>query len=93
MSELRARIDELVGLMEEFSLDHASLKGPGWSVEFGIHADKGATVIAASTVAPTAAPAPAAKPSKPKPSAPAGTPVTSPMTGIYYSSSSPGAPS
>jgi acetyl-CoA carboxylase biotin carboxyl carrier protein len=35
---------------------------------------------------------PAAKPKKKKAATPKGTPITSPMTGIFYSSPSPGAP-
>ena len=89
VSELKARIDELVELMEEFSLDHASLKGPGWSVEFGVNHNSAPVALVAPMTEPSVAPA---KASKPKPTQPAGTPVTSPMTGIYYASSSPGAP-
>ena len=90
VSELKARIDELVELMEEFSLDHASLKGPGWSVEFGVHAETRPAVVTATGL--TEVPPAPIRQGKPKPSVPSGTPVTSPMTGIYYSSSSPGAP-
>lgn len=92
MSELKARIDELVELMETHGLDQASLKGLGWSIEFG-HATPTVVATAAPGAAPAAAPAAPRPPKvKPQPAAPVGTPVTSPMTGIYYSSSSPGAP-
>lgn len=87
MSELKARIDELAELMDEHGLDRASMKGLGWSVEFG-HAAP--TVV--TTTGPVAPVAPRVSKPKPQPAAQAGTPVTSPMTGIYYSSSSPGAP-
>lgn len=73
--------------MEEFGLDHAKMKGDGWLVEFGAaHAPvppaavHGAAPAAGTTLKPVAK------------AAPSGTPVTSPMTGIYYSSASPGSP-
>lgn len=95
MSELKGRIDELAGLMTEYGLEIARLKGEGWSVEFAVQPEIRAVAATPALSAPTAeTPAPAAAPKKPKrkPAGPVGIPVTSPMTGIFYASSSPGSP-
>lgn len=94
MSELRDRIDELASLMQEFNLEQARLKGPDWAIEFSKTADVEAVVeVARPAASPEAATAPRkAKASKPKSDAPGGIPVTSPMTGIFYGSPSPGSP-
>lgn len=94
MSDLNARIDELTGLMQEFGLERARMKGADWSVEFAVE-----PTVKTAAVAAVPADAPAqAKTEAPKkkavaaPAGPKGTPVTSPMTGIFYTSSSPGSP-
>ena len=93
MSDLRSKIDEVAELMSEFGLEQAKLKGDDWSVEFS-NVSPNSQVVAAAAVeaAPAAAPAAKAAPAKKTAAAPKGTPITSPMTGIYYSASSPGAP-
>lgn len=86
---MKRRIDELAALMEEFGLEEAKLEGEDWKVEFRRspesdgHAQEGST----SHVAPTALVATDASAERPT-----GTPVTSPMNGIYYSTPSPSAP-
>lgn len=82
--------------MQEYGLEKARLKGEDWSVEFAVEPET-KTVVSAAAPAEAGAPAdkPAATPRKKvaaKPSGPKGTPISSPMTGIFYASSSPGAP-
>jgi len=96
VEDLKDRIDELADLMEEYKLSEAELVSDGFRIAF----KKRTKVVAKPAVeaggetheavaeyddAPyEAAPAVEAKPS--------GMPVTSPMTGIYYSAPSPGSP-
>lgn len=83
--------------MTEFGLEKAQMKGEDWSVELAVNPEvRGGAVVAAApapassaTTAPKVAPKPKVEK---KPAGPTGTPVSSPMTGIYYSSSSPGSP-
>lgn len=84
-------------MMTEFGLEKAKLAGEGWSVELGVEPEvRGGAVVAASPVAGSPVLAPAKKSVRPAASTksitPVGTPVSSPMTGIYYSASSPGSP-
>lgn len=91
LSVMKERIDELAQLMNEFRLEEARLKGDGWEIEFSRNAPRTSAEIVA---APAATETPVAKP-KPKATAPAasaGTPISSPMMGIYYNSPSPGSP-
>ena len=92
MSDLRSKINEVAELMSEFGLEQAKLKGDDWEVEFSNLAPS-SQIVAAPAAEPTAvaAASPKVAPAK-KAAAPKGTPITSPMTGIYYSASSPGAP-
>ena len=95
MGDLKEKIDQLAELMNEFHLEKGRLSGDDWEVRFGTEVPVKGVAIANGVPAPeVSAPAApkAAKPSRPKASAPSGTPITSPMTGIFYSSSSPGAP-
>lgn len=86
MNEIRKRINELSELMAEFDLDEASLEGESWLVSF-----KKTPRISAAISEPAAEEldesAESAEPARPK-----GTPVSSPMTGVYYGASSPSAP-
>ncbi|MFM9873137.1 MAG: acetyl-CoA carboxylase biotin carboxyl carrier protein [Fimbriimonadaceae bacterium] len=94
MSDLTEKVEELASIMTEFGLEKAKLAGADWSVELGVEPEvRGGTVVAAAgaSAATPRVSAPKQKVEK-KPSAPTGTPVTSPMTGIYYASSSPGSP-
>lgn len=94
MEDLKARVDELAELMEQFQLGEAELSGEGWRLAFR----KRSAIVTAPQVL-TAAPTqedPTEEESTPQaaaaPAAPQGTPVTSPMAGIFYSASSPSAP-
>ena len=93
MEDLKSRVDELAGLMDEFQLGQAETSGEGWRLAFKRKSSV-RTVAAGETVVHSASEhdehdhephheEPAA------PAAPAGTPVNSPMTGIFYTSSSP----
>lgn len=96
VSDLTERVEELASIMTEFGLEKAKLAGADWSVELGVEPEgRGGTVVAAAVGSGAgAAPKVSALKQKveKKPSAPTGTPVTSPMTGIYYASSSPSSP-
>jgi len=95
VSDLQKRIDEVADLMENFGLDEARLSGDDWTVEFS-RTVKVAGVVTQQVVASgdtaDAPVAPVKKASKGAPAAPKGTPLTSPMMGIFYSSPSPGSP-
>lgn len=88
VDDIQRKIDDLAELMEEFGLDRAELQGEDWSVGFDRNPPAAGAVVATSSPVPkTALP----KPKRKKAVVPSGTPVSSPMTGIYYSSPSPGA--
>jgi acetyl-CoA carboxylase biotin carboxyl carrier protein len=80
--------------MEEFGLSEAELSGPDWKIAFR----KAGKVPQATSN--TDAPAEngddglsvAVPPASTSPAGPRGTPVNSPMNGIYYTSPSPSAP-
>ena len=95
MENLKARVDELADLMEKFHLSQAELSGDTWRIAFrkrtfvkAAPAVEGAQTTEESedTQSDSAPQTPAV------PAAPIGTPVSSPMTGIFYTSSSPSAP-
>ncbi len=78
--------------MEEMGLDRAKWTGEDWAVELAVEPK---TAAVTSVAAPSTEPRrkqKAAAPKKKQPSGTAGTPMTSPMTGIFYTSPSPGAP-
>lgn len=95
VSDISGKVEELASIMTEFGIEKARLAGEGWSVELASEPEVRGVVGSVS-----AAPAPVAaerkSPAAPRPkaasSAPAGMPVSSPMTGIFYSSSNPGSP-
>lgn len=94
MEELKDRISELASLMEEYKLSEAELVSDGFRVAFKKRAKVVAKPVDASAPVHEVeeyeeAPVEAAPPAEVKPS---GMPVTSPMTGIYYSAPSPGSP-
>jgi acetyl-CoA carboxylase biotin carboxyl carrier protein len=85
VSDIKRRITELADLMSEFHLQEAQLEGENWKVAF-----RKTPAPTPSGEAPHGA-APgltyvAAEPEKPK-----GTPVSSPMNGVYYAAPNPGA--
>lgn len=90
MSDLKDRIDELAALMAEFGLVEAKLSGDDWAVEFSrrrpqMTAAPGEAAVEGDDVSFPLMMAP------PLVAPPAGTPVASPMMGIFYMASSPGA--
>lgn len=86
---MKERIDSLASLVEEFSLDQATLSGKGWKVSLGRTVQTAAPLQGPVEAPPSARPAPR-KEKKAAAAPPAGKPITSPMMGIYYSSPSPG---
>ena len=90
MEDIKRRIDELAGLMEEFSLSEAELRGPDWRIAFRKNRKPtAAEALEAQAFVETAlVETPTAKVEE----KPAGMPVTSPMNGIFYTAPSPAAP-
>ena len=84
------RVGTLVGLMEEFGLERATLEGEDWAVEFRRSAEE--APVAPGPVSEAVRPAAGRPRGAAKPAAPSGIPVLSPTTGIFYSSPNPGAP-
>ena len=85
---MKRRIDDLAALMDEFGLAEAELDGEDWRVGFrrnGHRGDSGGTLTSNPSL--VASPAPPVAEKKPS-----GTPVTSPMNGIFYGAPSPSAP-
>jgi acetyl-CoA carboxylase biotin carboxyl carrier protein len=90
VSDFKRRATELAELMAEYGLKEASLSGDDWHISFRktpasrpsgeqVSLDAGPSHV-------VAAPAPAAAPAEEKP---AGMPISSPMTGIFYGAPSP----
>lgn len=86
-------MDELAKLVTEYKLTEATLEGEGFKISLRKSAPKMMTVATHATTALSAedsyvehAVVPDVAPVQ------AGTPISSPMTGIYYSSSSPSSP-
>lgn len=82
MADIREHIDQLADLMGEFDLQSARLSGEGWVVEFARQAEP---------TAPAGLATPATALPRSGPASPGGTPITSPMPGIFYLAPSPGA--
>jgi acetyl-CoA carboxylase biotin carboxyl carrier protein len=94
VEDLRARIDDLACLIDEFKLAEASLHGDGWKVAFKKRSARSAKAKEldaeeapgeTSTREELAVPAAVAE-------IPVGVPVSSPMNGIFYASPSPSSP-
>lgn len=94
MDDLKQSVDELAELMNEFRLQEAEVSGLDWRVVLRRRTKTApATQVSGESsevdlhdemfVENFVAPAPAG---------PVGTPITSPMNGIYYSAPSPNAP-
>jgi acetyl-CoA carboxylase biotin carboxyl carrier protein len=94
VSKMKDRIDELAELMCEYKLTEAEMKADDFTIKFKKRSKTVATIItdtgnpiehfAEDEVDEPTAP--------PVDSKPAGMPITSPMTGIYYASPSPSSP-
>lgn len=91
MKPIRDNVEFLAGIMEEFGLDEARLAGDDWAVALSRFGPTEATSPDSADAAPSA-PRAARPRTEPKPASPTGTPVTSPTTGIFYHSASPGQP-
>lgn len=93
--EFNQQIDKVAEMMEEFGLSEASLAGEDWKISFKkrrtvkVRADESGSTEVETTSADEAPFEPAPPPTK---AGPTGTPVTSPMNGIFYTSPSPSAP-
>lgn len=91
VSEFKEHVDELAALMREFHLAEAELQGEDWKVVFrrgrraAPAADDGHGPLMLHD-APPVVEAPVV------PDKPAGTPVNSPMNGIYFGTPSPNTP-
>lgn len=95
MADIKDVTTQLAELMDEFKLEEAKIAGDGWKVGFRKTRSQkagpimmGGLAVAESPVAEEFASDEPVTPAKPT-----GTPVSSPMTGIFYSSPSPNAPS
>lgn len=95
--EIQARADQLAELMERFRLEEAKLEGEDWQVAFRKKRREPRVVAGPQSISTHAGQDHAHDEHAPEPTAviqagPTGTPVSSPMTGIYYSAPSPSAP-
>lgn len=94
VDDLRTKIDDLAGLIDEFKLAEATLQGTDWKVGF----KKRSTRVVATTLEAHAAHHEdeghheSVAPVAPVVEKQLGTPVSSPMNGIYYASPSPSSP-
>ncbi|MBI1755779.1 MAG: acetyl-CoA carboxylase biotin carboxyl carrier protein subunit [Fimbriimonas ginsengisoli] len=86
MEELRGRMDELAALMDEYRLGEAELRGEDWKVLFRRNPSVPPSAEQADGQAAASHHEPAAIELQ------KGTPVSSPMSGIFYSSPSPSTP-
>lgn len=95
MADIKDVTTQLAELMDEFKLEEAKIAGDGWKVGFRkTRAQKTSSIVMGGM--PMAEASGGDDPVYEEPAAPAkptGTPVSSPMTGIFYSSPSPNAPS
>lgn len=91
MADLARKATELVELMKEYGLNEAEAKGPDWRIALRRAPIESIAVPASSDNGDHATYA-VIQPSEAEPAAPQGTPINSPMTGIYYSASSPTSP-
>lgn len=91
MADLARKASELAELMKEFGLSEAEAKGSDWRISLRRTPIQTAATPAAGESANSSSYA-VIEPSDTEPSVPKGTPINSPMTGIYYSAASPTSP-
>ena len=91
MSEFKERIDALAALMEEYRLSEAVLEDDSFRVAFRRHA-AAAVVPAAAVASESSETFEEPTPADAAPAAPIGTPVSTPMAGIFYDAPSPSSP-
>lgn len=92
MNDPKSRVTEIAELMDRFGLEEAHWSGDGVSVSF--KRSRQATVVATAPVAEPSHGAQAEEPFEEAPATPAapqGTPISSPMNGIFYRAASPNA--
>lgn len=89
--DLPERVDQVAALMDEFGLEWAEMKGEDWKVSLDRRQPETAVPAKLKKKARRGSAAPAAPAAAPPAPAETGTPVTSPMMGVFYSSPSPGA--
>ncbi len=93
MADIKDVTTQLAELMDEFRLEEAKVSGDGWKVGFRKNRTQKATsfvmggAVGETPVADDPVSEEPASPARPK-----GIPVSSPMSGIFYSSPSPSAP-
>jgi acetyl-CoA carboxylase biotin carboxyl carrier protein len=95
VSEFKERIDALASLMEEYRLTEAVLEDGPFRVVFRRQSTPVAAAAPATTVGDAAAEAYeeiSAVHESPAPEIPSGTPISSPMNGIFYDAQSPSSP-
>lgn len=94
MSDSHEQLDQLGDLMTEYGLKEATWKKDGLSIT--LRKTIPAPVVASSVAVASGETAPVAEVEEydapAEPAAPKGTPITSPMTGIFYSAASPSTP-
>ena len=92
---MKNRIDELAQLMDDYKLSEAELCTEGFTIAYKKRAKSvpapSAAVVSAETT-PEEVGEEESESIATVDAAPAGVPITSPMTGIYYSAPSPGSP-
>ena len=90
---MKEKIDELAALMQEFDLKEGKLSGDDWSVTFSKTLPSiGAPMMVSASADISTSDEPVKKATTPKIPKVTGTPITSPMMGIFYNSPSPGSP-
>ena len=92
VENLKARVDELADLMDKFQLSQAELSGAEWRVAFKKRTAVQVSASPATIVHEEPEHVEESHVAPHVPEAPKGTPVSSPMTGIFYTASSPSAP-
>lgn len=92
LMDVREKITALADLMQEFRLAEARLETPEGTVAFRRRAQRPVSVGGTVDVVDTEAEPVYAPAAEPVAEVPKGTPITSPMTGIFYRSPSPSSP-
>lgn len=92
VNEIRRRINELSELIREFDLEEATIEGDSWLVSFRKPQKATAVMVQQSQAVFEQEEDEIAESIEVEPARPKGTPVSSPMTGVYYGSPNPSAP-
>lgn len=93
VGDIKEVTTQLAELMDEFRLEEAKLEGDGWKVAFRKNRQqKAAPMMMAAGAMPESPSVQEEDEPSPVVAGPVGMAVSSPMTGIFYSSPSPNAP-